>query len=76
MDPTWFGLIMLLALEVGYTTPPFGLMLFVMKRSKYCVRYDRSLHTRSIDTRCVGAIRLGQGLHLHISTRREYNRDQ
>jgi TRAP-type mannitol/chloroaromatic compound transport system permease large subunit len=22
---------MLLALEVGYTTPPFGLMLFVMK---------------------------------------------
>jgi TRAP-type C4-dicarboxylate transport system permease large subunit len=31
MDPTWFGLIMLLALEVGYTTPPFGLMLFVMK---------------------------------------------
>ncbi len=31
MDPTWFGLIMLLALEIGYTTPPFGLMLFVMK---------------------------------------------
>jgi tripartite ATP-independent transporter DctM subunit len=30
-DPTWFGLIMLLALEVGYTTPPFGLLLFVMK---------------------------------------------
>src|SRR5581483_4781924 len=26
-----FGLIMLLALEVGYTTPPFGLLLFVMK---------------------------------------------
>jgi tripartite ATP-independent transporter DctM subunit len=30
-DLTWFGLIMLLALEVGYTTPPFGLLLFVMK---------------------------------------------
>jgi TRAP-type C4-dicarboxylate transport system permease large subunit len=30
-DPIWFGLIMLLALEVGYTTPPFGLLLFVMK---------------------------------------------
>jgi TRAP-type mannitol/chloroaromatic compound transport system permease large subunit len=28
---TWFGLIMLLALEIGYTTPPFGLLLFVMK---------------------------------------------
>jgi tripartite ATP-independent transporter DctM subunit len=30
-DLTWFGLIMLLSLEVGYTTPPFGLLLFVMK---------------------------------------------
>jgi tripartite ATP-independent transporter DctM subunit len=30
-DLTWFGLVMLLALEIGYTTPPFGLLLFVMK---------------------------------------------
>jgi tripartite ATP-independent transporter DctM subunit len=30
-DPIWFGLIMLLALEIGYTTPPFGLLLFVLK---------------------------------------------
>jgi tripartite ATP-independent transporter DctM subunit len=30
-DLTWFGLIMLLAMEIGYTTPPFGLLLFVMK---------------------------------------------
>jgi tripartite ATP-independent transporter DctM subunit len=30
-DLTWFGLIMLLTLEIGYTTPPFGLLLFVMK---------------------------------------------
>jgi len=30
-DLTWFGIIMLLSLEVGYTTPPFGLLLFVMK---------------------------------------------
>lgn len=30
-DPIWFGLIMLLSLEIGYTTPPFGLLLFVMK---------------------------------------------
>jgi tripartite ATP-independent transporter DctM subunit len=30
-DITWFGLIMLLALEMGYTMPPFGLLLFVMK---------------------------------------------
>lgn len=30
-DPVWFGLVMLLALEIGFTTPPFGLLLFVMK---------------------------------------------
>ena len=30
-DPIWFGLIMLLALEISFTTPPFGLLLFVMK---------------------------------------------
>jgi len=29
-DPVWFGLILLLAYEVGFTTPPFGLLLFVM----------------------------------------------
>ncbi|HUT47886.1 MAG TPA: TRAP transporter large permease [Alphaproteobacteria bacterium] len=27
----WFGVIMLLALEISLTTPPFGLLLFVMK---------------------------------------------
>ncbi|UMA66629.1 TRAP transporter large permease subunit [Roseivivax marinus] len=30
-DPVWFGLVMLLALEISFTTPPFGLLLFVMK---------------------------------------------
>ena len=30
-EPVWFGLIMLLALEISFTTPPFGLLLFVMK---------------------------------------------
>lgn len=30
-DPIWFGMIMLLALEIGLITPPFGLLLFVMK---------------------------------------------
>jgi tripartite ATP-independent transporter DctM subunit len=30
-DTVWFGLIMLLALEISFTTPPFGLLLFVMK---------------------------------------------
>jgi TRAP-type mannitol/chloroaromatic compound transport system permease large subunit len=30
-DPIWFGLVMLLSLEISFTTPPFGLLLFVMK---------------------------------------------
>jgi tripartite ATP-independent transporter DctM subunit len=30
-DPVWFGLLMLLMLEVSFTTPPFGLLLFVMQ---------------------------------------------
>jgi tripartite ATP-independent transporter DctM subunit len=31
IDPIWFGILMLLALEIAFTTPPFGLLLFVMK---------------------------------------------
>lgn len=30
-DLIWFGIIILLALEISFTTPPFGLLLFVMK---------------------------------------------
>lgn len=29
-DPVWFGVIMLLALELSLATPPFGLLLYVM----------------------------------------------
>lgn len=29
-DKVWFGLILLLMFEVGFTTPPFGMLLFVM----------------------------------------------
>jgi tripartite ATP-independent transporter DctM subunit len=29
-DLVWFGLVMLMALEISFTTPPFGLLLFVM----------------------------------------------
>ena len=29
-DPIWFGIIMLLAIEMSATTPPFGLLLYVM----------------------------------------------
>ena len=30
-DPIWFGILMLLNMEVANTTPPFGLQLFVLK---------------------------------------------
>jgi tripartite ATP-independent transporter DctM subunit len=30
-DLIWFGVIVLMALEISFTTPPFGLLLFVMK---------------------------------------------
>ena len=29
-DMIWFGLLLLLSYEVGFTTPPFGLLLFIM----------------------------------------------
>ena len=30
-DPIWFGIVVLLALEMSLTTPPFGLLLFLMQ---------------------------------------------
>jgi TRAP-type mannitol/chloroaromatic compound transport system permease large subunit len=30
-NPIWFGVMMLIALETGLITPPFGVTLFVMK---------------------------------------------
>ncbi len=30
-DPVWFGLLFLVNIEMGCTTPPFGVLLFVMK---------------------------------------------
>ena len=31
IDLVWFGILMLLMLEISFTTPPFGMLLFVMK---------------------------------------------
>lgn len=31
INPVWFGVLMLLALEISLTTPPFGMLLFIMK---------------------------------------------
>lgn len=30
-DPIWFGVIVMMAMEIAYTTPPFGLLLFIMR---------------------------------------------
>ncbi len=30
-DPLWFGLLMLINIEMALTTPPFGILLFIMK---------------------------------------------
>jgi len=30
-DPIWFGIIVLLAMEMSLSTPPFGLLLFLMQ---------------------------------------------
>ena len=30
-DPVWFGILMLINLEMGQITPPFGMLIFVMK---------------------------------------------
>ncbi len=30
-DQIWFGIIMLIIIQMGMTTPPFGMLLFVMK---------------------------------------------
>jgi tripartite ATP-independent transporter DctM subunit len=31
IDPLWLGVLMLIAMEVSFTTPPFGLLLYVMQ---------------------------------------------
>ncbi|TAK84131.1 MAG: TRAP transporter large permease [Betaproteobacteria bacterium] len=31
LDLVWFGILLLLVLEISFTTPPFGMLLFVMK---------------------------------------------
>lgn len=30
-DPIWFGIIMIVAIEIGLLTPPFGMVIFAMK---------------------------------------------
>ena len=31
LDLLWFGVLMLVVMEISFTTPPFGLLLYVMK---------------------------------------------
>jgi tripartite ATP-independent transporter DctM subunit len=38
-QPIWFGVLMLINLEMGLTTPPFGMLLFVMKGVARDIRF-------------------------------------
>jgi TRAP-type mannitol/chloroaromatic compound transport system permease large subunit len=31
LDMLWFGVLLLIVMEISFTTPPFGLLLYVMK---------------------------------------------
>jgi TRAP-type mannitol/chloroaromatic compound transport system permease large subunit len=31
VDPIWFGVLFLICMQIGLLSPPFGLLLFVMK---------------------------------------------
>ena len=31
IEPVWFAIMVLIALDIGFTSPPFGLLIFVMK---------------------------------------------
>src|SRR5690606_40315498 len=31
LDMLWFGVLMLVVMEISFTTPPFGLLIYVMK---------------------------------------------
>ena len=45
VEPVWFGVVMLVALEVGQTTPPFGMILFVMKSAVPAGTTMRQIYT-------------------------------
>ena len=32
-DPIWFGMVSIVAIEIGLLTPPFGMVVFAMKSS-------------------------------------------
>jgi TRAP-type mannitol/chloroaromatic compound transport system permease large subunit len=31
IEPVWFAIMVLIALDIGFTSPPFGLLLFIIK---------------------------------------------
>jgi TRAP-type C4-dicarboxylate transport system permease large subunit len=37
-DMVWFGLIMIIAIETGMITPPFGMNVFTVKSSVYGIK--------------------------------------
>ena len=47
-DTIWFGVLMLINLQMALTTPPFGMLLFVMKGVAPATTTMREIYTSAI----------------------------
>lgn len=52
MDPLWYGIVMIVAVEMGLITPPFGISVFTVNASLRAMKLDHTAPT-------VGAIFMG-----------------
>jgi len=71
VEPVWFALVMLLAIEMSATTPPFGLLLFVMqgvapKGTKYMQIVKSGLPYLACDAILLALLMLLPGLALWL----------
>ncbi|MDA0923821.1 MAG: TRAP transporter large permease subunit [Roseicyclus sp.] len=70
-EPVWFALVMLLAIEMSATTPPFGLLLFVMqgvapRGTRYIQIVQAGLPYLACDAVLLGLLMLLPGLALWL----------
>lgn len=71
IEPVWFALVMLLAIEMSATTPPFGLLLFVMqgvapRGTRYIQIVKAGLPYLACDAVLLGLLMLLPGLALWL----------
>ncbi len=72
-DPVWFGIVVLLALEMSLTTPPFGLLLFMMlsvapKGTTLGQVIRAALPFLACDAALLGALVAVPGIALYLTT--------